>query len=782
MVDEFTTQFHIAFFSTLGLLLLLERSSAWRREAVGTGQRWTSNIGLLVAGSVVTGLLVPVGLVGFADAQPPGPMARLGWPMAVQIAVTFLALDLYRYWEHRLYHHVPLLWRLHLVHHSDTQIDVTTTERHHPLEFILGTALLLSMIYLFGLPAAGVAVYLLVATVVALYSHANLHPPMPIDRVMRRLIVTAPLHAIHHSDLKVQTNSNYASVLPLWDRMFGTYSDPERVKVARYGLEYFHEPKDAGLGRVMLQPFVYRENMAYPARAASAGAKVQPAAASATLDPHWHRVLLWALPGLALAAAAMWTTLAEMARLWTFNESYQYGWLVLPMVVYLFGWHRREDILAMTPRPGYAGVFAALAAATLWSVALVMNVDAGRHLAFVFVLQALAMAILGWRAYRQLFPMMALLFFIVPVGDVLQPVLRLATIKSVELFSFIAGLPYRAEGFVIHIGKLRYIVVEECTGLTYVLLAAFLCYSLGSLLYRSFWKLAALAAAGALLGVLSNTVRVNAIVLADWLQGTQMSLASHGAIQWATLLLTICLVLILFSRLAPERNEAVQLSLTPPRPTPRWYPAPLLAGLAVLIVTGTVHMRMSGESTMRSAGGALAAAPRIEGWEAAALPGAWKTDNATQTRTLTLVYHREGQVMRARIVEALSPAAKLSAPHMAPDGKEAWRESAIGDYLACASAPCTALLHSAWQHKHAKDQPLQHVFYSYGIGQTMTASGLRVRALSGWRRITGSPDTPYMLGLMFERGLPPEQDVAKAFDAIRSSMQAGALHAQSGAR
>ncbi|MGZ8293531.1 MAG: archaeosortase/exosortase family protein [Telluria sp.] len=770
MTEEFNTQFQIAFFSTVGLLLLLERVGAWRRASVGTGKRWTSNIGLLVFGSVLAGLIVPLGLVGFANTQPPGLMARLGWPMAVQIVATFLALDLYHYWQHRLYHHFPLLWRLHLVHHSDTQVDVTTTERHHPLESILGTGLLLLIVYAFGLPAAGVGIYLLVATVVTLYSHANLHPPLAVDRLMRRLIVTAPLHAVHHSDLKAQTDSNFALVLPIWDRWFGTYVDPEHAPVARFGLEYFHQPRDTGLGRVLLQPFLYRQHMHYPARTCVEHAAASPAPPALTLDRHWDTALRWGLAGFMLAALALWPTVSELARLWTGNEAYQYGWLVMPMVIYLLGWHRRQEILSMTPQPGFAGVLVAIAGAALWAMALVMNIDVGRHVALVVVLQGVAMALLGWRAYWRLFPVLALLFFMVPAGDVLQPFLRSVTIKSIELFAALAGIPHRVDGYVIHIGSMRYIVVEQCTGLSYVTLAAFLCYSLGSLLYESFRKVAALAVLGALLGIFSNTVRVNSIVLADWLRGTQMPLSSHGAIQWAALMLTLGLVFFLLSRLATAPAEPASSVPPMPRRVPRFHVAPLLAGLSVLATAGVLRIQTTDLPRLPGGNQVVLAQQDIQGWKLAARPAGWAVDQASQSESIDLFYRRDGQVMRARVIRALAPATKLSGSYFAPDRKSDWHESGIEKYLACAGSHCVPLVHATWRRGVGKDRARHDVFYNYGIGQDMTDSKLLARALIGWHRITGNADAPYMIGLIFENGVPAESDVAGALEAIRSAV------------
>ena len=222
MTEEFEFLYLLVFLSAAAALVLLERVRELQRQPVQIATRWTSNIGLLLIGNVLNAVVMPIGVYAFAQHQPPGPLTRLELPFATQVLLTFLLLDLWRYWEHRLFHRIPLLWRLHLVHHSDTEIDVTTSERHHPLEFLLGTAVMMALIAALGLPAHAVGLYLLTATVVALYSHANLRLPAGMDRRLRQFIVTPSVHAVHHSDLQRQTDSNYGSVLTVWDRLFGT--------------------------------------------------------------------------------------------------------------------------------------------------------------------------------------------------------------------------------------------------------------------------------------------------------------------------------------------------------------------------------------------------------------------------------------------------------------------------------------------------------------------------------------------------------------------------------
>jgi len=123
MTEEFEILYLLVFLSAAVALILLEQARALQRQPVEIAKRWTSNIGLFLIGNVVNAVVIPIGIYAFAQHQPPGPLSRLDLPFAAQLLLTFLLLDLWRYWEHRWFHQVPLLWRLHLVHHSDTQID-----------------------------------------------------------------------------------------------------------------------------------------------------------------------------------------------------------------------------------------------------------------------------------------------------------------------------------------------------------------------------------------------------------------------------------------------------------------------------------------------------------------------------------------------------------------------------------------------------------------------------------------------------------------------------------
>ena len=765
MTDDFESLYRFVFFSSAASLVLLERM--FQRPSVAIAGRWTSNIGLLLIGSIVSGLVLPMGIHAYAQEQPPGLLSQLGLSFAAQASVTFVFLDVWRYWEHRLYHRVHVLWRLHLVHHTDTQVDVTTSERHHPLEVLLSTAVMMLLISTLGLPAQALAIYLLIATVFALLSHANVRLPDALDRRLRLLFVTPAVHAVHHSDLRAQTDSNYGAVLTVWDRLFGTYVDPQIGKIKRFGLSYFHLPGHNALAGVLQQPFWFREGLVYPERSDADAGEASSARSRTELSRDWTSALLAGAAGFALALPVLWSTWQDMFNVWRTNEAYHYGWLVLPMVAYLLAWHDREHSLAVSPRPDYTGVLVAACASVCWVAAALMNIDVGRQFALVLALQGIAMSMLGWRPYWRLFPILALMFLMVPSGDVLQPLLRDLTVKAIEVFAVVADLPHTVDGFVIHIGAQRYVVVDECSGLANVILGSFLGYCFGLLLYRSLVKIAALSLFGALLGMLSNMLRVNAIVLIDWVRGSQMELAAHGSIQWISLLFSLGLLFYVFNRLKGDATSGTPVTVVPGRASAAARYAPVAAGLSVLLIVGSVNA----PSTDATPSPRETKAPQgVLGWRLATPAPAWEADPVSQSELLTLTYGRSGRVMRVLVVTPLSPNAKLTESRLAPGPGNDWRENRVEKRVGCIEASCLTLMHRTWQR--GKSAEHQYVYYAYGIGSYTTESRLALRAMHAWHRIIRSGNDPQLIGVIVEDAPLADDEAAAVVRTFRTTFDA----------
>lgn len=223
-------------------------------------QRWPHNLGLLVLDSLVVRLLPPGAVIAVAvagEARGWGLINALGQSGWVAILVAIILLDLAIYFQHIMFHAVPTLWRLHRVHHSDLDFDVTTGTRFHPIEILLSTLIKMAAVVAIGAPAVAVLVFEVLLNATAMFNHANGKLPVAIDRWLRLLVVTPDMHRVHHSALCNETNSNFGFNLPWWDRLFGTYRAQPAAghEAMTIGVDAFRTRADLRLDRLLLQPF-----------------------------------------------------------------------------------------------------------------------------------------------------------------------------------------------------------------------------------------------------------------------------------------------------------------------------------------------------------------------------------------------------------------------------------------------------------------------------------------------------------------------------------------------
>jgi len=182
-----------------------------------------------------------------------GILHRLDLPTVWRVALGFLVLDLWTYWWHRANHRVPFLWRFHRTHHSDAEMDCTTSARFHIGELTMAGLLRLPLIAAFGLDPLTIVVHETVLLAVSQFHHSNVALGRW-DRFVRILIVTPALHQVHHSRRVRETNSNYASVLSVWDRIGRSFTHPDRVPPIELGLDQFDDPDWQTLGGMLRTP------------------------------------------------------------------------------------------------------------------------------------------------------------------------------------------------------------------------------------------------------------------------------------------------------------------------------------------------------------------------------------------------------------------------------------------------------------------------------------------------------------------------------------------------
>ncbi len=249
------------FFVVLLAMMLWEWRQPRRPLSLPRTRRWPANFGIIVVDSLVVRLVFPVlavGVAGLAEARRWGLFHGLDVPFGLAFVASLLLLDLAIYTQHVVFHKISLLWRLHRMHHSDLDFDVTTALRFHPLEIALSMLIKLTVVVLLGAPPVAVMLFEVILNATAMFNHGNVGLPLGLDRILRWVVVTPDMHRVHHSIRPEETDSNFGFNLPWWDRLFDTYRAQPRDGHAgmTIGLESFRDRRATGLLDLLLQPFL----------------------------------------------------------------------------------------------------------------------------------------------------------------------------------------------------------------------------------------------------------------------------------------------------------------------------------------------------------------------------------------------------------------------------------------------------------------------------------------------------------------------------------------------
>ena len=230
MENETTLRLGV-FLGLFTLFGILEFAFPRRTRVQSQLKRWSTNWVLLVIYSVLVrlmGLLAPVivatGAAQHAAANGWGLFNLVGLPIWLEITLAIIILDWAIWFQHLITHKIPFLWRFHRVHHSDRDLDVSSAIRFHPVEIALSMLYKVVLVYLLGAPVIAVIVFEVILNGAAMFNHANINLPKPVDRILRRVVVTPDMHRIHHSDIRAEHDSNYGFSVSIWDHLFRTFT------------------------------------------------------------------------------------------------------------------------------------------------------------------------------------------------------------------------------------------------------------------------------------------------------------------------------------------------------------------------------------------------------------------------------------------------------------------------------------------------------------------------------------------------------------------------------
>lgn len=232
-MTEFVTShelnIRIVFFIVMfGVIAAWEVIAPRRKLIASKSARWINNLGVIIINTMILRLIFPAAVVGFAayvETQGWGVLNNLKSPVVFSVIVSVILMDAIIYFQHVMFHAVPILWRLHRVHHADLDIDATTGVRFHPIEIILSMLIKMAAVLILGPPVVAVVIFEVLLNASSIFNHGNIYMSKQVDKFLRWFVVTPDMHRVHHSIEVDETNSNFGFNLPWWDRLFGTYRD-----------------------------------------------------------------------------------------------------------------------------------------------------------------------------------------------------------------------------------------------------------------------------------------------------------------------------------------------------------------------------------------------------------------------------------------------------------------------------------------------------------------------------------------------------------------------------
>jgi sterol desaturase/sphingolipid hydroxylase (fatty acid hydroxylase superfamily) len=250
----------IAAVMVFAAIALAEGAMPRRDRSFSRRARWPANLAIVVINNFTVRILLPITAIGaalVAEQRGSGLLNRIPLPGAIALVMAVIALDLAIYLQHRVFHAVPVLWRIHRMHHADLDFDVTTGLRFHPLEIVISMLIKIGIVLAIGASAMAVLAFEVLLNATSMFNHGNVGIPEETDRWLRWILVTPDMHRVHHSIVRAETNSNFGFNLPWWDYLMRTYrAQPAAGHFGMtIGIDQFRSSEELNLMPLLTQPF-----------------------------------------------------------------------------------------------------------------------------------------------------------------------------------------------------------------------------------------------------------------------------------------------------------------------------------------------------------------------------------------------------------------------------------------------------------------------------------------------------------------------------------------------
>ena len=248
------------FLGLFALLAIAEVIIPRRDLKIPRLKRWGNNLGLSAFNSILVKMMFPIagtGLAVLCMENQWGLLNFLNLPIWLGIGIYIIVFDFSIYWQHRLFHLVDPLWRLHRMHHTDLDYDITTGNRFHPLSIVISIVIKMIVVLIMGPVLVAVLISEVLLNLTSMFNHSNIQLPQKVDKLLRLVLVTPDMHSIHHSQDELEHNCNFGFCFPWWDRMFSTYLDEAALahQSLKIGIKGFDEDNSIWIHNLLVQPF-----------------------------------------------------------------------------------------------------------------------------------------------------------------------------------------------------------------------------------------------------------------------------------------------------------------------------------------------------------------------------------------------------------------------------------------------------------------------------------------------------------------------------------------------
>jgi len=465
---------------------------------------------------------------------------------------------------------------------------------------------------------------------------------------------------------------------------------------------------------------------------------------------HWQNPLIVLMVSVLVLLVSYWQTITETVAQWQGNSAYQFAWIVIPTLLYLL-WHNRNQFKQHPATGSLLGIPAAALCAGLWMAGDLVDIALLRQMALVLGVIAIVLAATGVRLFVALLPTMSVLFFLVPLGDLLLGPLKSALINFIEVFTTLTGLPYTRDGFTFFIDAHDYKVLDECSGLPYFLAGLFLGLTFALMIYRSWWKIFALTVFGGAIGVIQNFLRVGGIVVYDRLTGHQLTVPEHVYLELPAVLLCFGLLFFVFSRLSREKTLLDATAVTTELPSQTVVTSKgavaIVAALAILVAAPLLS-RIEPAATEHTAQ-QIQLPPGIGEWRVQAIAPSWNPAiSGIEINQSGAVYSSGDASIEVYVAQALSDSAKISGGAVSMAGADEWMLASTTVEQLCLENHCIDVLkYSLRPHDGAR---VRYVYSAYLLGGDIFTSVLELRTQRAWNRWRGRNALPRLAAVMHD--------------------------------